>query len=82
MKLSIINERGILKMSMIQFALNDLACTGCIGKITRKIKKYEGIEKVRILAGSGKIEIDYNENIIESDEINLTIHKLAVRTFD
>jgi copper chaperone CopZ len=67
---------------MIQLSLNDVACSGCIGKIKRKIKRYSGIEKVRILAGSGKIEINYNESIIESEEINCTIHKLAVRTFD
>jgi copper chaperone CopZ len=69
-------------MGMIQLALNDVACTGCIGKIKRKIKKYNGVERVRIIAGSGKIEIDYNENIIELEDINHTIHKLAVRTFD
>jgi copper chaperone CopZ len=67
---------------MIQLSLNDVACSGCIGKIKRKIKRYNGIEKVKILAGSGKIEINYNENIIESAEINSTIHKLAIRTFD
>jgi copper chaperone CopZ len=63
---------------MIQLSLNDVACSGCIGKI----KRYNGIEKVRILTGSGKIEIDYNEAIIETEEINSTIHKLAIRTFD
>jgi copper chaperone CopZ len=69
-------------MSMIQLSLNDVACSGCIGKIKKKIKRYNGIEKVRILSGSGKLEINYNEAIIESEEINSTIYKLAVRTFD
>jgi copper chaperone CopZ len=69
-------------MSMIQLSLNDVACSGCIGKIRNKIKRYNGIEKVKILPGSGKIEINYNEDIIESDEINSSIHKLAIRTFD
>ncbi|NWQ40601.1 cation transporter [Bacillus sp. EB106-08-02-XG196] len=69
-------------MSIIQLSLNDVACSGCIGKIKRKIKRYNGIEKVKILAGSGKIEINYNEAIIESEEINSTIHKLSIRTFD
>jgi copper chaperone CopZ len=59
-----------------------MACSGCIGKIKRKIKRYNGIEKVKILAGSGKIEINYNEAIIESEEINSTVHKLAIRVFD
>lgn len=69
-------------MSMIQLALNDVACSGCIGKIMKKIKRYNGVEKVKILTGSGKIEIYYNENIIQSEELKGTIHKLAIRTFD
>ncbi|MDM5328712.1 heavy metal-associated domain-containing protein [Neobacillus sp. CF12] len=69
-------------MSMIQLSLNDVACSGCIGKIRKKIKRYNGIEMVRILPGSGKMEINYNEAIIESEQINSTIHKLAIRTFD
>ena len=69
-------------MSMIQLSLNDVACSGCIGKISKKIKRYNGIEMVRILPGSGKMEINYNEDIIKSDEINSTIHKMVIRTFD
>ena len=69
-------------MSMIQLSLNDVACSGCIGKIRKKIKRYNGIEMVRILPGSGKMEINYNEAIIESEQINSTIHKLVIRTFD
>jgi copper chaperone CopZ len=69
-------------MSMIQLSLNDVACSGCIGKIKKKIKRYNGVEKVRIIAGSGKIEINYNDAFIESEEINSTIHKLAIKTFD
>ena len=69
-------------MGMIQFSLNEVACSGCIGKIKRKIKRYQGIEKVRIVAGSGKIEINYNDAIIESKEIHTTLHKLTRRTFD
>lgn len=34
-------------MSSIQLALNDVACTGCIGKIKRGMKKYRGVEKVK-----------------------------------
>jgi copper chaperone CopZ len=75
-------KRGDFYMGMIQLSLNDVACSGCIGKIKRKIKRYNGIEEVKILSGSGKIEINYNDAIIELKEINSTIHKLAIRTFD
>lgn len=69
-------------MSTIQLSLNDVACSGCIGRIRKKIKRYNGIEKVKIISGSGKIEINYNEAILESEEIHSTIHRLAIRTFD
>jgi copper chaperone CopZ len=69
-------------MSIIQLELNDVACSGCIGKIKRGIKKYRGVEKVKVLEGSGKIEVNFNENIIQSEEIKYTIHKLAFRMFD
>ncbi|MDR7002455.1 cation transporter [Neobacillus niacini] len=69
-------------MSTIQLALNDVACTGCIGKIKKKMKKYHGVEKVTVVPGSGTIQVIYNETIIHQDEIQSTIHKLALRIFD
>jgi copper chaperone CopZ len=67
---------------MVELALNDIACSGCIGRIKKGMKKYKGVEKVKIVSGSGKIQINYNENIIKSDEINRNVHRLAIRTFD
>ncbi|MFJ7725030.1 heavy-metal-associated domain-containing protein [Neobacillus sp. NPDC097160] len=69
-------------MSMIELALNDVACSGCIGKIKRQIQRTNGIEKVKILSGSGKIRINFNEDIIQSEEINRKLYKLTLRTFD
>jgi copper chaperone CopZ len=69
-------------MKMIELALNDIACSGCIGRIKRAMKKYKGVENVEILAGSGKMQINFNEKMIEREEINRNIHKLAFRTFD
>ncbi|MDM5157267.1 heavy-metal-associated domain-containing protein [Bacillus sp. DX1.1] len=69
-------------MSTIQLALNDVACIGCIGKIKRKMKKYCGVEQVKIISGSGKMEINFNENIIQPEEIDDKIQKLAFRIFD
>jgi copper chaperone CopZ len=50
---------------MVELALNDIACTGCIGKIKRGMKKYNGVEKIEILSGSGKLKINFNEKIIQ-----------------
>ncbi|MEH7179996.1 heavy-metal-associated domain-containing protein [Neobacillus vireti] len=69
-------------MSTIQLALNDVACSGCISNIKRKLKRNSGVKKVKILSGSGKVEINYDEKMIGSEEINRSIHKLTLRTFD
>lgn len=69
-------------MSMIELALNDVACTSCIGRIKNRMKKYHGVEKVRVVSGSGKIEINYNEEMIQPEEITQNINKLAIRIFD
>lgn len=69
-------------MSIIELALNEVACSGCIGKIKREMQRTNGIEKVKIITGSGKIQINFNENIIDSEEINRNLYKLTLRTFD
>jgi copper chaperone CopZ len=69
-------------MSMIELALNEVACSGCIGKIKRDMQRTKGIEKVKILTESAKIQINFNENIIHSEEINRNLYKLTLRTFD
>ncbi|WHY78705.1 heavy-metal-associated domain-containing protein [Neobacillus sp. WH10] len=69
-------------MSMMELALNDVACTGCIGRIKRQIQRTQGIEKIKILSGSGKMLITFNENIIQSEEINRNLYKWTLRTFD
>ncbi|CAH2717405.1 hypothetical protein BACCIP111895_04597 [Neobacillus rhizosphaerae] len=69
-------------MKMIELALNEVACSGCIGKIKRGMQKYCGVEKVKILSGSGKIQISFNEKMIQSEVIKRNLYKLTFRTFD
>jgi copper chaperone CopZ len=69
-------------MSMMELALNEVACTSCIGRIKKGLKKYPGVEKVRVVTGRGKIEIDYNEEIIQPEVMKQKVNKLAIRIFD
>lgn len=69
-------------MSTIELALNDIACTSCLGKVKARIKNSMGIEKVTIVSGSGKISINYNEKLIGSTEISYMVKKILFRTFD
>ena len=69
-------------MSMIELALNEVACSGCIGKIKREMQRTNGIQKVKIISGSGKIQINFNESLIHSEEINRNLYKMTLRQFD
>ena len=69
-------------MKILEFALNDIACSGCLGKIKREIKKYPGVEMAKILTGSGKILISFQEDILQQEEISSTLRKITLRTFD
>jgi copper chaperone CopZ len=69
-------------MSMIEFALNEVACSGCIGKIKRKMQRTVGVDRVKIVSGSGRIQVNYNEELIQADDINQSLHKITLRSFD
>ncbi len=69
-------------MSMIQLAVNDLACSGCIGKIKKGIKQIPGVEDVKIIAGQGHLHVLFNERTIHQDEIIRSLKQLTFRAFD
>jgi copper chaperone CopZ len=69
-------------MSTLDLSLNDLACTGCIGKVKNRMKHCKGIEKVSILPESAMVKIDFDEKMIVSDEIIRIVTKLFFKTFD
>jgi copper chaperone CopZ len=56
--------------------------TGCIGKIKREMQRTNGIEKVKILSDNGKIKINFNEKLIQLEEINRNLYKMTLRSFD
>jgi hypothetical protein len=46
------------------------------------MQRTNGIEKVKILSGSGKIKINFNEKLIQLEEINRNLYKMTLRSFD
>lgn len=62
--------------------LNDIACSSCIVKIKKDIKKKQGVEKVSIISGSGNLQINYDESVINKEEIHHLINKMSLRMFD
>lgn len=69
-------------MNTIQFAVNDIACTSCIVKIKKGIQRMNGVKEARVVAGSGRLQILFNEQLVRQEEILHHAHQLAFRTFD
>ncbi|AZU60857.1 heavy-metal-associated domain-containing protein [Neobacillus mesonae] len=69
-------------MTIIEVPLNHIACTGCIRRIKRGIQTFNGVKKVNILTGTGKVRIKFSEAEIKSEEIHQRIYQLAHKTFD
>jgi len=69
-------------MEMILIDVNDIACTGCIGRIRKRMKKFTGVEQVAIIPGSGRMKISFNEKMTHPGEITRKIYKTAFRAFD
>ncbi len=69
-------------MTKIQLPVNDLACSGCIGKIKKGIKQIPGVEEVQIISGQGHLYVLFNEQMVHQDEIIRSLNHLTFRTFD
>lgn len=69
-------------MSSMEIAVAEMACKSCIGKMKKGLKKVTGIRKVEILPASAKLNVFFNEKMINREEIQLSLHKLANRMFD
>ncbi|MCM3569175.1 heavy-metal-associated domain-containing protein [Neobacillus mesonae] len=69
-------------MSVMEVSVGHIACTSCMKKIKRGIKKFNGVYQVKILNGKGKFQILFNEEMVKQDSIHSRIYQIAQRTFD
>lgn len=69
-------------MSTIQIAVSDIACSSCIVKIKKGIKKMHGVEDAKIVEGSARLQVLFNEQILKQHEIVHHLQHLAFRAFD
>jgi len=63
----------------ITLQVNDLACPDCAGKIAELLKKQKGVEDANISFMSGKLNVNYDPEVISVDEIKKTVSKLGYK---
>lgn len=64
-------------MNQITFKLETLTCPSCVNKIEKTLKQTSGVHEVNVLFNASKVKVQYDENIISSDQIASTINKIG-----
>lgn len=59
------------------YQLGGVTCQVCVNKIERKVGKLEGVEEVVVNLSNGKLTIEYNENLLNSEKIKEVVKKLG-----
>ena len=64
-------------MKKAVFGLEPLSCPTCIKKIENTVGKMDGVKEVRVLFNSNKVRAQFDEDIVQADQIHEVITKLG-----
>lgn len=59
------------------YQLGGVTCQVCVNKIERKVGKLEGVEETVVNLSNGKLTIEYDENLLNSEKIKEVVKKLG-----
>ncbi|MBM6874570.1 heavy metal translocating P-type ATPase [Fusobacterium mortiferum] len=59
------------------YQLGGVTCQVCVNKIERKVRKLEGVEEAVVNLSNGKLTIEYDENLLNSEKIKEVVKKLG-----
>ncbi|MEK3936819.1 heavy-metal-associated domain-containing protein [Sporosarcina sp. FSL W7-1349] len=64
-------------MKKVVFGLEPLSCPSCIKKIESSLKKMNGVQEAKVLFHSGKVRAQFDENLVQVDDIQQVIVNLG-----
>lgn len=59
------------------YQLGGVTCQVCVNKIERKVGKLEGVEEAVVNLSNGKLTIEYDEKLLNSEKIKEVVKKLG-----
>ncbi|WP_313756920.1 heavy-metal-associated domain-containing protein [Tissierella sp.] len=59
------------------YQLETLTCPNCVAKIEGMMKKTKGISEGEVLFNTSRVKVNFDENILSSEEIVAKIEKLG-----
>lgn len=64
-------------MKLANFQLEPLTCPSCIRKIENTLNKQTGVLKTRVLFHSSKVKTEFDETMIDSEQLEQILEKLG-----
>lgn len=64
-------------MRKVVFGLEPLSCPSCIKKIESALNKLNGVEDAKVLFHSGKVRAQFDDSVIQADELKNLIVNLG-----
>ncbi|MFC6718837.1 heavy-metal-associated domain-containing protein [Natrialbaceae archaeon GCM10025810] len=58
-----------------EFRVTDFDCPTCASTVERDLSKTEGVDRVEVHYTTGRVEIEYEETVVEPDAFERTIEK-------
>lgn len=59
------------------YQLETLTCPGCVLKIEGAVKNIKGVNEVQVLFNASKVKVDFDESIVDGNDIKKTIERVG-----
>ncbi|PIC79349.1 heavy metal-binding protein [Sporosarcina sp. P18a] len=64
-------------MKKVVFLMEPFSCPSCVKKIEGALSRAKGVQQVKVLFHSSKVRVEFDESIVEADELQELISKLG-----
>ncbi len=60
-------------MEKVTLSVSGMSCGHCVNAIEGNVGKLDGVAKVKVHLSEGKVDVEFNENVVSLDVIKETI---------
>ncbi|PIC70033.1 heavy metal-binding protein [Sporosarcina sp. P16b] len=64
-------------MKKVVFLMEPFSCPSCVKKIEGALSRAKGVQRVKVLFHSSKVRVEFDESIVEANELQELISKLG-----
>jgi len=65
------------KMKKVVFLMEPFSCPSCVKKIEGALSRAKGVQQVKVLFHSSKVRVEFDESVVEANELQELIAKLG-----